>query len=243
MSEQKLKTASSVHNETIQAHRQAASAASCGVSNDFIYAKFEQVLIQLDLKGDVLDFGAGTGNLAQRLWAFDRFTSITAVDLMPRPAKFNPSIQWLLQDLNDPLGLPSQTFDVIVSAEVIEHLENPRATAREWFRLLRSGGTLIFSTPNNESWRALLALLWRGHFVAFSDSCYPAHITALLRKDLERLLAEAGFIQPTFIFTDRGGIPKLPHLDWQTISGGLLKGLRYSDNLLICARKSSKEMP
>jgi hypothetical protein len=83
-----------------------------------------------------------------------------------------------------------------------------------------------------------MALLLQGHFVGFSDTCYPAHITALVRKDIERLLGEAGFSKPTFVFTNVGGIPKLPWLHWQTISGGLLRGLRYSDNLLAIAHKT-----
>lgn len=224
-------------NEALKAQRQIASAASCGISSDPVYRRFEQVLTQLDLKGDILDFGAGTGNLTHRVQALGRFSSLTAIDLMPRPDGINQSVRWLSWDLNTATDIPAQSFDVIVSAEVIEHLENPRAVAREWFRLLRPGGTLVFSTPNNESWRSLIALLLQGHFVSFGDTCYPAHITALLRKDIERLLTEAGFSVPKFIFTDVGSIPKIPQLHWQTISGGILRGLRYSDNLLALAKR------
>src|SRR3712207_8867553 len=53
----------------------------------------------------------------------------------------------------------------------------------EWFRLLRPGGTLIATTPNNESWRAILSLIARGHFIAFTDAGYPAHLTALTRAE------------------------------------------------------------
>lgn len=222
-------------NQTLKLQRQLASLASSGISCEPIYNTFEQVLTQLDLKGKVLDFGAGTGNLTQRLQTLGYFSSIVAIDIMPRPDSVDESVSWISWDLNETIDIPAQTFDVIVSAEVIEHLENPRAVAREWFRLLRPGGTLVLSTPNNESWRSLVALVLRGHFVAFSDSCYPAHITALLRKDLERILTEAGFSVPKFVYTNSGGIPKLPQLHWQTISAGLFKGLRYSDNLLAIA--------
>ena len=44
--------------------------------------------------------------------------------------------------------------------------------------------------------RSLAALLLRGHFVDFLDSSYPAHITALVRRDFERLAAETGFDRP-----------------------------------------------
>lgn len=225
-------------NQTLKVQRQLASVASCGISSTPVYTTFEQVLTQLDLKGEVLDFGAGTGNLTQRLQALGCFNSITAIDIMPHPDGIDESVRWLSWDLNEAINnIPEQSFDVIVSAEVIEHLENPRAVAREWFRLLRPGGTLVFSTPNNESWRSLIALVLRGHFVAFSDTCYPAHITALVRKDIIRILTEAGFSEPNFIFTNVGGMPKFPQLHWQAISVGLLKGIRFSDNLLAIAKR------
>lgn len=84
----------------------------------------------------------------------------------------------------------------------------------------------------------MLALLLQGHFVGFSDTCYPAHITPLLRKDIERILNEAGFSMSKFVFTNVGSIPKLPRLHWQTVSGGIFRGLHYSDNLIAVARKT-----
>ena len=146
------------------------------------------------------------------------------------------TIPWYRLDLNDADGIPAASFDVVIAAEVIEHLENPRKVAREWFQILKPGGTLILSTPNNESLRSLMALLVRGHYVAFLDSCYPAHITALLRKDLVRILSEAGFSHVRFHFTNHGGLPKLPSASWQQISFGLLKGCRFSDNIIGTAR-------
>lgn len=226
-------------NLNLKTKRQAASTASGGISNQPIYDNFLELIEKLNIQGDCLDFGAGIGNLTQLLQSLNCFNSITAADIMQRPVVgIDNSIKWISWDLNESLDIPSQQFDVIVSAEVIEHLENPRATVREWFRLLRPNGIIIFSTPNNESWRALIALFIQGHFVLFSDTCYPAHITALLRKDIRRILDEAGFSEPTFIFTNLGGIPKFPQFKWQQISGGLLKGLRYSDNLVTIAYKA-----
>jgi len=83
----------------------------------------------------------------------------------------------------------------------------------------------------------LLALLIRGHFVAFTESCYPAHITALLREDLKRIFVEAGLIAPAFRFTDVGGLPGKPSVSWQQMSAGLLKGLRFSDSVIDIAQK------
>jgi 2-polyprenyl-3-methyl-5-hydroxy-6-metoxy-1,4-benzoquinol methylase len=221
----------------IKAQRLSAAISSRGISCDTMYIKFLDLIKDLNLKGACLDFGAGIGNLSQRILTLDQFDIITAADIMKRPVEVPDRINWLTWDLNDSLDLPDASFDSIVSSEVIEHPENPRA-AREWFRLLRPNGRLILTTPNNESWRSLLALLVQGHFVAFGDSSYPAHITALLRKDIERILIEAGFSSIKFLFTNFGGIPKMPEQNYQKISFGLLKGMLYSDNIIAVGRKT-----
>jgi 2-polyprenyl-3-methyl-5-hydroxy-6-metoxy-1,4-benzoquinol methylase len=213
-----------------------ASELSGGTSNDSIYRAISQVIETLNLRGSVLDFGAGTGAFTHRLVESGRFDSISAADLMQKPAGV-VAVNWICADLNDPLPVSGATFHCVIAAEVIEHLENPRAMARELFRLLRPGGTAIISTPNNESWRSLISLLLRGHHVAFCNGSYPAHITALLRKDLERIFGEAGFEPPQFRFTNHGGLPGKPTTSWQQASGGLLKGVRFSDNIIAVCRK------
>jgi 2-polyprenyl-3-methyl-5-hydroxy-6-metoxy-1,4-benzoquinol methylase len=221
----------------LKERRLLAAIASGGTSGDAIYSAIERIIQRLNLGGHVLDFGAGKGQLAMQLASLDRFETVTAVDLVVPPPDETRAIQWIEADLNFPLETKAAMFDVIVAAEVIEHLENPRALAREWLRLLRPGGTLVMSTPNNESWRSLLALVFQGHYAFFGRESYPAHITALLRKDIERIVTEAGFESPRFFYTDHGGMPKLRGLKWQTISMGLLAGLRYSDNVIAVARK------
>ena len=218
---------------TLKQARRQASEASGGISPDAIYAAVFRALDEFRAQGPVLDFGAGTGNLTRKLLA--QHPDVSATDLMGRPDDL--PVPWTIADLNEVVPLPDSSFATIVAAEVIEHLENPRAMARELFRLLKPGGLAVISTPNNESWRSLLSLAVRGQHIAFLDGSYPAHITALVRQDLTRILTEAGFIELTFRFTDHGGIPGKPTLRWQQISAGALRGLRFSDNLLAIARK------
>jgi 2-polyprenyl-3-methyl-5-hydroxy-6-metoxy-1,4-benzoquinol methylase len=218
-------------------HRAKAAELSGGISSDAIYHAIERVIIERGLSGRILDYGAGVGRLTRRLLALQRFEKVAAADFMPGPDDLVGVVEWINQDLNMPMPSHDGAFEVVVAAEVIEHLENPRFTAREIFRILRPGGTAIITTPNNESWRSVMALLVRGHFVAFSETNYPAHITALLRKDSSRVLKEAGFSEPEFYFTDEGGLPGRPAVTWQQVSFGLLRGLRFSDNVLAVARK------
>lgn len=221
---------------TLEEQRLQAAEASSGKSSEVIYDRILKIIGDYHLRGRALDYGAGIGNFTRKLLASGRFEQIDGADILLPPENLPSTIRWHRLDLNDADAIPATSFDVVIAAEVIEHLENPRQVAREWFRILKPGGTLILSTPNNESMRSLMALLVRGHYVAFLDSCYPAHITALLRKDLRRILTEAGFSEVRFHFTNHGGLPKLPTVSWQQVSLGLLKGCRFSDNLIATAK-------
>ncbi|MEO8377710.1 MAG: methyltransferase domain-containing protein [Candidatus Sumerlaeota bacterium] len=234
-----------VHNEATKPNtialnefRQRAVDAAAGGSAQPIYRMFARAIEETNVRGEALDYGSGKGMLAEELVSSGRFPNVVAVDILTKPAHLGEEIHWISADLNFPLSsVMDSSKDLIVSCEVIEHLENPRAVVRDWFRILRPGGTLMFSTPNNESWRAILALLLQGHFVLFGENSYPAHITALLRKDMERIALEAGFQKPFFRYTNDGSIPKMPSRKWQNISGGVLTGLRFSDNILAIAKK------
>jgi 2-polyprenyl-3-methyl-5-hydroxy-6-metoxy-1,4-benzoquinol methylase len=221
---------------TLEEQRLHAAEASGGISSEVIYDRILNVIRDYDLRGRALDYGAGIGNFTRKLSESGVFERIEGADILPRPQNLPDAVGWHRLDLNDANAIPAATFDAVIAAEVIEHLENPRKVAREWFQILKPGGTLILSTPNNESIRSLMALMVRGHYVAFLDSCYPAHITALLRKDLVRILTEAGFSDVCFYFTNHGGLPKLPRVSWQQVSFGLLKGCRFSDNIIATAR-------
>ncbi len=231
---------SPTHCPSLKEKRLLAARASGGTSSDRIHDCAIAALGQLSKGQHLLEFGAGTGVLLQRI--ADEHPDLTAVgvDLYPRPNSLPEHLEWLQADLNDSIPLPDASFDVIISTEVIEHLENPRAMAREFSRLLKPGGKIVVTTPNQESLRSLISLIVSGHFVAFQDSGYPAHITALLRKDLVRIFTEAGFSNIVFNFTDSGGIPKAPRILWQTISGGFLKGRWFSDNLIMSATLGTK---
>jgi 2-polyprenyl-3-methyl-5-hydroxy-6-metoxy-1,4-benzoquinol methylase len=225
---------------SLKERRLHAAEESGGASTGVIGARVLEVVDQCELRGRVLDFGAGIGQLTRRLWTMQRFEQTSGADILPRPDDLPDAISWHCLDLNEACALPAESFDAVIAAEVIEHLENPRQVAREWYRVLKPGGSVVLSTPNNESLRSLLALLVRGHFTAFGDSCYPAHITALLRKDLRRILSEAGFSSVRFEFTDSGALPKLTAATWQQVSFGLLKGRRFSDNVIAIARKPER---
>ena len=223
--------------DALEERRMLAALASGGTSTANVHLALLSRAQDIGLSGEVLDFGAGTGDLTARLAGSGLILRLTAIDLLPPPSAKGQGVTWLEADLNGPAPLPAESFDAIVSAEVIEHLENPRAVFREFNRLLRPRGHLLLTTPNQESLRSLASLALRGHFVDFLDSSYPAHITALVRRDFVRIAAETGFEAPTFSYTATGAVPGLPRFSWQDLSFGRLRGRRFSDNLVVATRK------
>jgi 2-polyprenyl-3-methyl-5-hydroxy-6-metoxy-1,4-benzoquinol methylase len=223
---------------SLYAGRLQAARATKGASLSVIYRMLlDAAPGMIEPDDQVLEFGAGTGSLIGLMRESGFPGGLTGADILPKPESIGTDVRWIECDLNEPLPVADASFDGIISTEVIEHLENPHAVFREFRRLLRPRGALLLTTPNQESLRSLLALVLRGHFVAFLAGSYPAHITPLLRTDLLRLCEANGFDPPQFRYTNAGGIPAMPTVSWQQISAGLLKGRLFSDNLAILSRK------
>jgi SAM-dependent methyltransferase len=82
------------------------------------------------------------------------------------------------------------SFDVVVLADVLEHLDDPVAAIERCARLLRAGGVLCVVTPDPASATARLAgARWWGYV--------PAHSCLLPRATLRELLAGQGLVIST----------------------------------------------
>jgi 2-polyprenyl-3-methyl-5-hydroxy-6-metoxy-1,4-benzoquinol methylase len=220
----------------LQEHRQRAAALSGGTSNSNIKELVIRLLKAGEAQGPLLDFGAGQGELLRHFSTIGLGKPLSGADIAARPATLPQEVEWFTQDLNEPLRI-GKRFGTVVCSETIEHLENPRLVFRNLAELLIPGGTLVLTMPNQECIRSYVGLILGGHFTHFLGTTYPAHITALLRMDLQRLCGESGFEPPVFAYTGDGGIPKIPRISWQAVSFGLLNGRLYSDNVGMVTRK------
>lgn len=218
---------------SLKEQRKQASDLTLGISSNSIYQAVLREMRSRKVSGSCLDYGAGAGGLLTLLHPTKIFEQLYGADLMSRPKDLDDAIEWLQQDLNDDLVSHKLEFDVLVSSEVIEHLENPRAVFRDFYSKLKPGGTLIVTTPNQQSIRSLVSLLTKGHFDQFRDRDYPRHITALLHSDIERCAIEAGFSDGHFTYTNEGLMP-LPKLvlKWQSVTLGMASGRLFSDNVI-----------
>lgn len=107
---------------------------------------------------DVLDFGCGPGHLFRHLVKRAPTIRYFGMDFSPGSVE-HLRRQWGTQPQfigaaavgSFPVTL-DRTFDVIVCCEVIEHLDDTTLehVCAAFTRLLRPGGTLYMTTPNNE---------------------------------------------------------------------------------------------
>ncbi|MEP6609996.1 MAG: class I SAM-dependent methyltransferase [Burkholderiaceae bacterium] len=89
----------------------------------------------------ILDLGCGTGWMTAIL---SQFGVAEGVDLAPEPARqFHPNL--IFHRASD---APRGPFDVVVSQEVIEHVDDQSAYVETAYEALRCGGHLILTTPN-----------------------------------------------------------------------------------------------
>ncbi len=207
----------------------ALGKQTAGASAEPIYAVAMDMVARWPLAPEacVIDVGGGRGNFARKLLA--HFQHVEIVDhethAVPEPLRYRVS------DLNALWDLADAHYDAACALEVIEHVENPRHFTRELYRILKPGGRCILTTPNQLSLSSKLSLVARDYFRDFSDNCYPAHITALVKKDLERIMAEAGFVITGFRFTGVGRIP-FARYTWQQVMPWF-RGQWFSDNIAV----------
>jgi len=178
-----------------------------GQSSDAIYAMALRALAAAPCRaGEAVDVGAGAGNFTRMLAG--QFERVHALDAF-RPVDLPANTIFHETDLNGNWPLPDGAADLLVALEVIEHLENPRHFFREITRVLRPGGYGFVSTPNNHSLSSLLTFLTKGQHRAFQAPSYPAHITPVLKTDLERMLGENGLRRLGFFYSNRDTLPLL----------------------------------
>jgi len=101
-----------------------------------------------DAEMRILEVGCGRGWLSGLL--LRRFGNVVAVDLSPhaieKAREQFPDVTFIAQDIFAE-SLPQQN-DLVVSSEVLEHVEDQRSFAELLAGALKPGGLLLLTTPN-----------------------------------------------------------------------------------------------
>ncbi len=143
--------------------------------------------------GRVLDVGCASGGLLELLRS--RAGHLAGLELSASAATAAAQIadhvvQGAVEDPDLPFAADS--FDLVVLADVVEHLADPAAGLARAVRWCRPGGAVLVSVPNVAHWQARLTLL-RGRWPQTDSGTFDAsHLRWFTRDALAQLLAGAG---------------------------------------------------
>ena len=122
------------------------------LANNFVFQRSLLAYVEAadKITGDVLELGTGQGYgiefiapRASRFVTLDKFKPDEKVlnfdNVEFRQVTFPP-----LTDMAD------QSFDFVISFQVIEHIQDDHLFVKEIYRVLKPGGRFIFTTPNKK---------------------------------------------------------------------------------------------
>lgn len=102
----------------------------------------------------VVDLSAGTGYIAH---LFEEAGAVVyPYDLFPNQNKYAQTNTQKI-DLQKEFPIATESADLVICAETIEHLPNQLFLFREVSRILKSGGIFLLTTPNTSSLRSRFA--------------------------------------------------------------------------------------
>lgn len=123
---------------------------------------------------------------------------------------------------------PDEYFDIVVSDNVLEHLENPNEVLLEILRVLKSGGVFLAKTPNKSHYMPLIARLTPTSFHQWfnrrrgrkEDDTFPTLYRINSTADVSKYASRLGFeIDRIELYEGR---PEYLRFVWITYLFGLL---------------------
>lgn len=123
------------------------------LSDNFVYQRSMLAYVEAAkvVSGDVLEIGTGSGYGIDIISAScSKFVTIDKFkneELQSR-ADLPKNIEFLQMNIPPFDGIADNSFDFVITFQVIEHIEDDNAFVSEIHRVLKPGGKLVVTTPN-----------------------------------------------------------------------------------------------
>lgn len=122
-------------------------------------------------RGKVLDLGPGPFKAFRHFIGVDNVTEYKGL-------RWTPDIRGDCEDLGI---IASQSMDAVFSSHLLEHLEDPGAALKEWWRVIKQGGHLVLYLPHKDFYPNV-----------GEEGANPDHLHDFLPRDIIALMKQIG---------------------------------------------------
>lgn len=164
------------------------------------------------IKGNILENGCGVGMYVEHLAPFGGKIYGLEFDF-ERAAEAGLNSPNIFNAAGEFIPLPFETFDLILSHEVIEHVQSDHAAIREMIRILKPGGRAVIFCPNRGYPFETHGIYWKGKYYfgnklfinylpRFLRDKLAPHVRVYSQRDMQKLFdgLPVKFIKHTIIF-------------------------------------------
>jgi len=134
------------------------------------------------IQGHILENGCGVGMYVEHLSPFGGTVIGLEYDF-ERAAEARKNSVHIVNAAGELIPLPSATFDLILSHEVIEHVQDDRAAISEMVRVLKPGGRIVLFAPNRGYPFETHGIYWKGSY-SFGNKLFVNYLPRRLRNKL-----------------------------------------------------------
>lgn len=164
------------------------------------------------IKGYILENGCGIGMYVEHLSPFGGKVIGLEYDF-ERAAEARSNSPHITNAAGEAIPFPAETFNLILSHEVLEHVHNDRLAVCEMVSVLKPGGRIVLFVPNRGYPFETHGIYWKGQY-RFGNKLFvnylprglrnklAPHVRVYSKQDLEKLFADlpVRFIERTIIF-------------------------------------------
>jgi len=164
------------------------------------------------INGLVLENGCGVGMYVEKLTALGSHVIGLEYDL-ERAIEAGGNSDGIVNAAGEFIPLPSSTFDLILSHEVLEHVQDDRAAVCEMIRVLKPGGRAVIFCPSRGYPYETHGIFWNDQYY-FGNKLFvnylprkvrnklAPHVRVYSKSDLQKLFdgLPVKFIERTIIF-------------------------------------------
>lgn len=181
----------------------------------------------------ILDLGCADGLLSAHARKLGH--EVVGVDIVERPGVLDRVDRFVQADLDR--GIPTDAghdFDVVLAADVLEHVREPEALLREASTRLRDGGRVLASIPNFAHWYPRVRVMSGRFGYDRRGILDEGHVRFFTRHSFERLIRIAGYtatrreaVGTPFEVVQRGEVHR---------PGAFIRAAEAADRVAVAAR-------